>query len=159
MQFHVPVPLASGCSGSFLAAALCLCAGAAAANGMPLAVTATVPRHAKLNLLAQPGPVTVTAADVARGFVDVSGLRIAVSQNTGGFVLAVDGGTPLARSMRVRGAGPDVQMAGEGGSITQRTPVRGMSTSTLELEFRFELDPTARPGVYAWPVRLSISPL
>jgi hypothetical protein len=31
--------------------------------------------------------------------------------------------------------------------------------TVLDLGFRFELSDTAQPGVYAWPVQLSVTPL
>ena len=134
--------------------------GAAAQATAHLQVTAVILRHADMTLVASPPALTITQADVDRGYVDTrSPARIAVRENTGGFVLVFDSAPEFARGITVRGMGPDVQMGGNGGLVTYRTHGRGMATSMLDLNFRFELAPKVPPGTYGLPVRMSVMPL
>lgn len=128
---------------------------------LEMKVTATVRKHASLQVLAQPGTVTVTPSDIARGYVEVMApLQVAVRSNTQeGYMLVFDNHGDFFRQARVRGLSSEVQMGPSGGHVAQRVSGSGMSTATLALAFRFELSQSAREGVYAWPVQLSVVPL
>lgn len=147
-----------GLSLSFLSAPMGAAAGAESAR---LLVTATVLKHANIKVLAQPASVVVTAADIARGYVDVPGLaQVAIQSNSlEGYMLmfAIQG--DFVRQALVKGLGPDVQVGASGGGIAHGAGSRGMSKTTLDLGFRFVLSESAQQGVYAWPLHLSVTPL
>ena len=126
-----------------------------------LQVSATILKHASLQVMAQPSSVVVTAADIARGYVDVpSPAQVAVQSNTqGGYVLMFESQGEFLRQTLVKGLGTDVQLSASGGGVAQRGAGRGMSKTLLDLGFRFILSESARQGVYAWPMRLSVTPL
>ena len=63
------------------------------------------------------------------------------------------------RQTLIRGLGNDVQLDTAGGGVARRPEGRGMSKATLDLVFRFVLSSSAKQGVYAWPMRLSVSAL
>jgi hypothetical protein len=130
-------------------------------NETKLAVVATVLKHASLQVLAQPGSVVLTAADIARGYIDVSSpAQVAVMSNTqGGYMLMFDSQGEFLRQTLVKGLNTDVQLGASGGGVAQRTSGRGMSKTLLDLGFRFMLSESARQGVYPWPLRLSVTPL
>ncbi|MDO8719851.1 MAG: hypothetical protein Q7K20_12830 [Polaromonas sp.] len=139
--------------------------------GMPLAalasgeakltVSATVSKHASLQVLAQPASVVITAADMARGYVDVlSPAQVAVQSNTqDGYMLMFENQGDFLRQALVKGLDSDVQVSAGGGGVAQRSSGGGMRKNLLNLGFRFVLSDSARQGVYAWPIRLSVTPL
>lgn len=126
-----------------------------------LQVSATILKHASLQVMTQPATVVVTAADIARGYVDVpSPAQVAVQSNTqGGYMLMFESQGEFLRQTLVKGLGTDVQLSASGGGVAQRGAGRGMSKTLLDLGFRFVLSDSARQGVYAWPMRLSVTPL
>lgn len=157
------VKVVTGCA--FVAIALSLLgvpSVAVASTGEgKLQVSATILRHASLQVMAQPASVVVTAADIARGYVDVpSPSQVAVQSNTqGGYTLMFESQGEFLRQILVKGLGTDVQLSASGGGVAQRGAGRGMSKTLLDLGFRFVLSDSARQGVYAWPMRLSVTPL
>jgi hypothetical protein len=128
---------------------------------MEVRVSATVRKHVSLQVLAQPGAVQITQADIARGYVDVPApVQVAVKSNTqDGYLLVFDSHGDFFHQARVRGLPSDVQVAASGGQVAQRPAGQGASRITLALSFRFELSESAREGVYAWPMQLSAMPL
>ena len=134
---------------------------AADSNESKLLVTATILKHASLQIQAQPVSVLVTAADIARGYADVSSpAKVVVKSNTaGGYLLVFDSQGEFFRQTVVKGLGTDVHLGPSGGGVTQRSTGRGMSQTLLHIEFCFVLSESARQGVYAWPVRLSVTPI
>lgn len=126
-----------------------------------LTVSAIVLKRASLQVLSQPASVVVTAADISRGYVESpSPLQVRVQSNSqGGYMLIFDSQGDFMRQILVRGLDNDVQLDAAGGSIAQRASGRGMYKASLALSFRFVLAESARQGLYAWPMRLSVVPL
>lgn len=155
------VRLVQSAAGAALVSLLMLPAGAAAEGSeAKLSVTATVLKHASLRVLALPPSVVVTSADIARGYVEVPNrAQLAVKNNSAGYMLVFAGRGEFVRQVYVRGLGSDVQMGPDGGVVSQTNSARGMSNTTLELAFRFELSASAQQGVYPWPMQMSVVPL
>lgn len=126
-----------------------------------LMVSATVLKHASLRVLVQPPSIHVLAADIQRGYVDVVGpAQVAIQSNTAnGYLLMFETQGDFLNHTVVRGLDADVQLGAAGGGVTQRSSGRGMSTTVYDLQFRFALSSSARQGVYAWPLKLSVTPL
>src|SRR5665647_595595 len=84
-------------------------AAAAGSNEAKLMVSATILKHASLQILAQPASVVVTAADIARGYVDApSPAQVAVKSNTqGGYMLMFESQGEFFRQTLVKGLGAD----------------------------------------------------
>ena len=147
--------------GVVVLAGLLPCLSEAGSSDAKLTVTATVMKHASLKVLTQPTAVVVTAADIVRGYVDVpSPSHVAIQSNShSGYMLmfAIEG--DFLRQILVRGLGSDVQLDTAGGGVARRPEGRGMSKATLDLVFRFVLSSSAKQGVYAWPMRMSVSAL
>lgn len=146
-------------------------APAEAAAGMPatsgamsgtanVAVTATVLKRANLNVLAQPATVEITAADIARGYVDVpAATRVEIKSNSPqGYMLMFEGNSDFVRQTQVRGMGNAVQFGASGGGIFQRWSGHGVDKAVVELGFRFILAEGVSPGTHAWPMQLSVMP-
>ena len=139
-------------------ATVSLTAGAAEST---LKVSATVLKHASMKVVSQPGSVAVTEADIARGYVDVPGTsQITVKSNTtNGYMLNFSSQGDFFKQAMVRGLGSDVQLGADGGAVAQRTAARGMTQTALDLGYRFMLSASAQQGVYAWPMRVLVTPL
>lgn len=161
-SFRKMIQVAQSAAAAAAFVSLLLTPAVAAAEGSEtkLSVTATILKHASLQVLAQPSSVVVTAADIARGYVEVARpAQIAIKNNSAGYMLVFAGHGEFVRQVRVRGLGSDVQMGADGGVVSQMNTGRGMSSTTLDLGFRFELSASARQGVYPWPMQMSIIPL
>jgi hypothetical protein len=132
---------------------------ALAASALKVNVSATVLKRASLKVLVQPSSLVITDADVARGYLEVTApAQVAVRNNSAdGYLLVVASRGEFLRRMRIRGLGGEVQLGAEGGFVRQ--PGGPVVTTVLDLGFRFELSDAAHPGVYDWPVQLSVTPL
>lgn len=142
-----------------IASALGAPAAAAAAGARTnVAVTVTVAKKASLTVLGQPQFVLVTAADVARGYVDVPApAQIMVRSNSEGYLLEFAPAADFIRGAVVSGLGNDIHLGPSGGSVAQRPA--GSGTVTASLHFRLLLSGQVAEGRHPWPVRLSVEPL
>lgn len=133
----------------------------AAADQLKLPVSATIAKRATLKVLAQPATVVISADDIARGYVEVaSRAQVSIRSNSPrGYMLVFANEGDFLRQMRVRGLGNEIQVGPGGGIVPQGASAQGVTQATLELGFRFELNPNARQGTYAWPVQISIAPI
>lgn len=146
---------------SALALSLLAVPATARAGDGKLTVSATILKHASLNVLAQPSSVVVTAADIARGYVDVpTPAQVAIRSNTsGGYMLEFANQGDFMRQILVRGLSSDVQLSPAGGIVKQGSLASGIIKTTLTLGFRFVLSESAQQGTYPWPIRLSVAPV
>lgn len=130
-----------------------------ASDQAKLTVSATVLKHASLQVLTQPTSVVITAADIARGYVDAAvPSQISIRSNSSlGYMLDFANQGDFMRRILVRGLATEVQLSPAGGAVMQPSAQAGVTRATLDLGFRFLLAETARPGTYAWPMRLSIT--
>lgn len=138
-----------------------LTAACAQSDETKLTVSATVLKYASLKVLAQPGSVVVTAADITRGYVDVPApASVQVQTNTqNGYLLMFDNQGEFMRQILVKGLANDVQIGVAGGGVAQNTAGQGMRRAQLDLGFRFVLASSAQEGIYPWPMRMSVTPL
>ena len=121
-------------------------------------VQATVLPVARFTRLTAPSALEVTPADAARGYVEVSQpTLVSVASNTGGFVLDVHTIVPVLAGISVYGLSGSVTLAGEGGSIVERS--RPPGTADLDLTYRLALNPGTVAGRYTWPLQLAVRPL
>lgn len=152
IRFGASLALAVGLLGAPTAAL-------ADAQQFQLTVSATVLKRASLKVVAQPSAVVITEADLERGYVEVaSPAQLAIRNNSAeGYLLVFASDGDFLRQARVRGLGAEVQIGAGGGVVRQ--PGGSTGTRVLDLGFRFELSPTARAGVYAWPMQISVVPL
>jgi len=133
--------------------------GDAAAVRGQIAVTALVPAQTVAQLVEQPYAITITAADVARGYVEIpaaSQLRV-TSNNPAGYVIDFFSRLPIFTSVRVSSGDVSADLGPDGGAIIEhRRQGRDMP---LHLSFRFNLATQIQPGTYAWPLALNVRPL
>jgi hypothetical protein len=125
-----------------------------------IAVTASVPERTNVHIIFQLPELTVTNADIMRGFVVVhAATRIQVkSNNPAGYLLAFEviSTHPAFDGAAVFIKGKEVQLSSGGGWIPQPY-IRG--GTMFDLSYRFTLAKDARPGTYSWPFMISVLPL
>ena len=134
-------------------------AGGHAPASATLGMTASVLSYTKVTPLGQAQQLVVTAADRARGFVDVEqAMHVNLRSNHPAghrLVIEVQTGQPFTR-IDVLGIGAgSFTLAGNGGAIT--LPVSGLQDTTYRLSFRFYLG-DGPVGVQAWPLATFIEP-
>jgi hypothetical protein len=120
---------------------------------MPVSVS--VLAYAKIQTEHQTRQINISAADIARGYVEVhDALRFSVHTNSrSGYLLAFYPIGALFESVQVDGLGSTVQLGQDGGDIVQR----GTSSQlNHELSFRFNLSQNVIPGRYPWPLQLTV---
>jgi hypothetical protein len=127
--------------------------GATHANIM---FSATVLPYLRVDVLRQTPTLTVTPADVSRGFVDVpSGTALrAVSNDHQGFTVSFDPRLRVFERVRILGLDGSVEIGPNGGAAHHA--YSGRDTS-LELSYRFYLAAGLAPGSYPWPLQISSS--
>jgi hypothetical protein len=146
---------------AFAAAALGASAPPAALAGThSIEVRATVVRHASIGAFRAPRSITVTADDVARGYVELAQpVEVEIrTNNPGGVLLGFNLNSPQVNGARFEGQ--DLQLSVAAGAAVVLVPKAGagLATQTLRLRTRLMLAPGAKPGVIAWPVALFIAP-
>lgn len=130
---------------------------AQARAAMPVSVS--VVASARLQSSHQATQLSISAADVARGHVEIpAASRFSVASNShSGYRIEFHPLGDFFESVHVAGLGNVVRLGAEGGTIVQRGPLP--SNLTHELGFRFSLRPGTLPGVYPWPLQLSVRAL
>jgi hypothetical protein len=112
--------------------------------------------NAKLNSNYQAAQLKISAADAARGYVEVlAASRFSVATNSRfGYIMDFHAVSDLFESVHVWGLGQSGHIGAEGGTIVQRVPLP--PNGTHELSYRFNLRPDVVPGNYPWPLQLSV---
>jgi hypothetical protein len=126
-----------------------------------LLISATVLKHASLTALSQPQSLVITSADLAQGYVELpDAVQMAIKSNTrNGYMLVFDVDATFVEATWVRGLQNKIQLSATGGVVPLPASGHGMSVSTHDLGLRFLLAPSARAGVYLWPMRVSVVPM
>ncbi len=122
-------------------------------------VSATVRAVAVIESESAPADLQITAADIARGFIDIAQpMRLIVRSNSpDGFVIDLAAMSPVAASMIVHGLDADLDLGADGGSIVQRW--QHPQSREISLTFRLVLAPALVAGRYPWPMRVFVRPL
>lgn len=123
-----------------------------------IAVSVTVMARTLIDAESSPQQLEVSAADVARGYVEVPGAiqLLVTNTNRRGYLLSVWPQVQVFSTVMVRNGDSQAELGADGGEILER---RWGKRLPLALDFRFMLAPGVKPGVYPWPVKLQVSPL
>jgi hypothetical protein len=122
-------------------------------------VGATVVRPLSLQLSDAPVSLVVTEQDVQRGFVNSTVPLHVLIKGGGPAGFALDF-LPLSNVLTgaaVAGLGQAVLIGPDGATYVQRRAT--LAPVALDLSFHLELTPGLAPGLYAFPLRLSVHPL
>jgi hypothetical protein len=132
-----------------------LCLALAAQSGWAgevrtsLQVSATVVAHARIETVAAGLPVTVVAADVVRGYVDVSRHYRMRTNAPERALIQLQPKTGLTQAIDVAGLGAPIRLVDSSVGIGRSLP------REFDLSFRLWLEPGVVPGEYALPVQVS----
>jgi len=159
----VPMILAS-----LLVCLLALAAGAVAPNAAcagradgALRVTARVPVRLDVRVAAATPAVTLTAADLAAGVVDLPGATVLAVRTNSDLGYLLELALPEAdwvTDVEVRAAGTAVH--GVPGTVLRiAVPAYGAGEGLTALDLRLRLGPRARAGTYPLPLALDLAPL
>ena len=121
-------------------------------------VSVTLMARTLIDSESSPRQLEVSAADVARGYVEVQGATSLLVTNTNrrGYVLSVWPQVQVFSTVVVRSGDSQAELGADGGEIFER---RWGKMLPLPLDFRFTLAPGVKPGVYPWPLRFQVSSL
>lgn len=124
-----------------------------------LGVTTVVPPVAVLRVEHQAPELMITAADVARGYVDVpAASRLAIrTSSRAGYMLDFHSRVPLFRTVAVRSKSGQGTIGPEGGTLVARGDFGRAFVD--DLSFRFHLDDDVGAGTYPWPLAVAVRPL
>jgi hypothetical protein len=115
-----------------------------------LNVVATVLTRASIEFQQLPHDVTVTAQDVARGYVDLEPVEIGVQSNN-----------PAGVRLRFVATSAQfiaVNLEGGGATLLLVQPGRGLQRQKVSVRLRLNLAPSAVPGTIAYPVSVFLVP-
>jgi hypothetical protein len=118
-----------------------------------------VQTHTALKVVFQTRELTITQTDILRGYVEIpiaSHIEIK-NENLGGYLVVFQGPNGPFKEIFVKGLGEEVQISSGGGWIAQ--PYNGRDPVMIKLGYRFILSENAKPGTYAWPLTISVSPI
>lgn len=122
-----------------------------------LVARASVKSYFAVRTASQPVAVTVSAGDVARGYVDVATpVKLEVEGNDPAYAITFERSGATFQGAEVQGLGQRVQLDPQA-MLDWRGS--GYRRNTLEFRFRLRLAAGASPGEYAWPIQVSMSPI
>jgi hypothetical protein len=153
--------VAGACSLSLSSAALAAsdaASGAAAlATRASIDVSITVPRVMQMRLLGHPAALDITADDIARGSVTVSGPSLDLLVNDRlGYVLRAQLVNAVFTAVRIAGLPSPLIATTQEGSVHMPSMAGRPKPQPVAVEYELRLAPDAAPGRYAWPVALSL---
>jgi len=110
----------------------------------------------RVRAVGQPERLAVSATDVERGFVDVVNARLQVFSNQRGAVrLVASIAWPYARTVEITGL-PQAIVARPLGEAPLARGGEGPPDRGYEVRYRIHLARGTAPGLYPWPVFLSL---
>jgi hypothetical protein len=131
----------------------------AAGLGAQIPVSATVIANAVAKIDHQTGHIQVEAADVARGYVDVSNAtRFSVRTNSReGYSMEFYPLLDIFESVQVDDANVKTTIGRDGGSVVHHVVQR--TESIQSLSYRFYLSASVAPGTYPFPLQMQVRAL
>lgn len=116
-----------------------------------------VPKVMQLRLVGHPLALEVTAEDVARGEITVSGSALDLLVNDRlGYVLRAEILGAVFTAVRINGLAAPVVVTRDAALLRMPTMVGRPKPAPMPVEYRLQLAADAVPGRYAWPVSLTI---
>ncbi len=123
-----------------------------------IGVRIVIPPVLRMRVLRQPTHIVVTERDAKSGYVELpDGMALEVVSNVrAGHAVMVHVTSPVVKAAEVFGLGAPVR-AGVEAAMVRFTRLPGAATRRLvTLGFRLQLAGNVAPGVYAWPVALTV---
>ena len=119
-------------------------------------MSALVSPSAQLRTDFQAQRITVTADDIAHGYVDIPAASrfTVVTPKGGNYFVDFHVRSDLFTSVNIDGLGGQVKIGADGGSVAQSGP--GLKGTSSTLNYRFQLNGKVQPGDYDWPLMLAV---
>jgi hypothetical protein len=136
--------------------AIASCPVSAEQGRAQFAVAVTVPVRVLLEVIEQPTEITLSAADVARGYKDVSARYRVRHNDRHGYLLQIAPRTGITSRIEVHGLGAAMALRDEVVDVRRSGDA---FEQELSLEFRFVLDASVRPGTFELPVNVAAAPI
>lgn len=130
-----------------------LSAEAAQSSSTTVSVAALVLPMVRMQMLRQPATLEITAGDVERGFVELRSATVMRVVSNTPWEVSFQSHGDFVRLTQVSGISGNLPVGPDGSSRVSRSAAK--EPTSLELGYRFELSPDARPGTYPWPVTVS----
>jgi len=130
----------------------------AASTSALLSVSVQVVARTILTVDSQPANIEITAADVARGYVDLpQAMAFRVRSNAiNGYAVQFDPMSYPFSSADINWGNTTATVGTDGTWLTRRYQ---QGTTAGSLSVRLTLSPSAAPGSYTWPVRVAANSL
>lgn len=119
-------------------------------------VSAVVPARVTLTPLDEPAELSISAADLERGYKEVAATYRISHNDRRGYLLRLSPRVGVTSAVEVRGLTSAVVMREETVELLQSG---APGVRELALGFRFRFDPAAEPGRYPLPVLVTAQPL
>lgn len=129
----------------------------AASVSEKMQVSAIVKAAARLESAAFPARLQVTAADVARGYVETLVPVTYRSNDPSGVMIRMGLATETFGKAAVRWGAVEMRVDGSEAFIAQ--PFAGLGPQTVTMVCRLELNAGTAPASYDWPLSISVSPV
>lgn len=122
-------------------------------------ISVTIQKSVRLSVKSNPETMQITAADVARGYLDLpQHSRLDIQSNSReGFALEFHGtdASGAIREVEVSGAGREARIGAAGGMMLLGSVSQPGVVQAIDLRYRVHLTQSAQPGTYAWPMKLT----
>jgi hypothetical protein len=119
--------------------------------------TLRIPRVMQMRLLGHPDSVEITAEDVARGSIVVSGPRVDLLVNDRlGYVLRAELVHAVFSAAKIVGLSSSLTATAAGASMRMASMVGRARPQPVAVHYELTLAADAVPGRYSWPVALSL---
>ena len=117
----------------------------------------TVPRVMQMRLLSHPAALDISAEDIARGSITVSGPRLDLLVNDRlGFVIRAEVVNAIFTAAKIVGLPEPLTATSAGATLRMATMVGRPKPQPVAVDYELQLASDAVPGRYAWPVALTL---
>jgi hypothetical protein len=120
-------------------------------------IAIAIPRVMQMRLLSHPAAIDVTAEDIARGSITVSGPSIdLVVNDRAGYNLRAELVNAIFIAVRIAGLPANVQAWSAPAVVRMPSMVGRARPQPMPVAYELQLASDAAPGRYSWPVALSL---
>jgi len=131
-------------------------------GGAPMAratidVSIVVPPVMLLRELARPAAIDITADDIARGRLTVSGAQLDLLVNSrNGYLIRARVLNAIVTAVSIIGLPGPLVATPDSSTLPMASMVGRPKPAPLPVQYELQLSPEATPGHYAWPVALTL---
>jgi hypothetical protein len=111
----------------------------------------------QLRELARPAAIDISADDVARGRVTVTGALLDLLVNSrNGYLIRARVVNPIVTAVSILGLPGPLVATPDSATLPMASMVGRPKPAPLSVQYELQLAPDAQPGHYAWPVALTL---